>query len=157
MESKTEPIGGEFPIITRNAALKYRIFPIVGTISFLMDENNLFCDRTILYENGGTDLQINPRTFTPSSEEHKHNENQNDQTPGNDATIDLINHVSVSASIQDQYDYIYEREFRKKVLEFLHDGKPKLFKSPTEGNIIVRLTDINCTPNKTLDRMIYDF
>ena len=52
-------------------------------------------------------------------------------------------------------DYTYEKDFRAKVLEFLQDGKPKLFKSPTEGNIIVRLTDISCTPNQTLDRMLY--
>ena len=156
MENKTEPIGGIFPIITRNGALKYRIFPITGTISFLMDDNNLFCDRSIIYGDG-EDLQINPRAFSPSSNEHKHVANYSDDTPDDDPTVDLINHVEVKGAIQDQYDYIYEREFRRAVLEFLHDGKPKLFKSPTEGNIIVRLTDISCTPNKTLDRMIYDF
>ena len=59
--------------------------------------------------------------------------------------------------ISNQYDYIYEREFRNEVIKFLHDGKPKLFKSPTEGNIIVRLMDINLTPNQTLGRMIYSF
>ena len=53
------------------------------------------------------------------------------------------------------YDYTLERDFRELVLEFLKDGKPKLFKSPTEGNIIVRLTDINCSPNQSLDRLIY--
>jgi len=56
-----------------------------------------------------------------------------------------------------KYNYIYEREFRKKVMEFLTNGKPKLFKSPTEGNIIVRLTDINFTPNQTLSRLVYSF
>ena len=56
-----------------------------------------------------------------------------------------------------QYDYIYERDFREKVLEFLQNGEYKLFKSPTEGNIIVRLIDVNCIPNQTLDRMIYSF
>ena len=55
------------------------------------------------------------------------------------------------------YDYIQERDFRMKVLEFLQDGKPKLFKSPTEGNIVVRLMDVNCTPNQSLDRMLYSF
>ena len=54
-----------------------------------------------------------------------------------------------------QYDYTYERDFREKVLQFLQNGKPKLFKSPTEGNVIVRLIDVNCTPEKTLDRMLY--
>ena len=56
-----------------------------------------------------------------------------------------------------KYNYIYEREFRKKVMEFLTNGKPKLFKSPTEGNIIVRITDINFAPNQTLSRLIYSF
>ena len=56
-----------------------------------------------------------------------------------------------------QYDYIYEREFREAVLEFLQDGEYKIFKSPTEGNIIVRLMDVNCVPNQSLGRMIYSF
>ena len=56
-----------------------------------------------------------------------------------------------------QYNYIYERDFREKVLEFLQDGEFKLFKSPTEGNVIVRLMDVNCTPNQSLDRMLYSF
>lgn len=56
-----------------------------------------------------------------------------------------------------QYDYIYEKEFRDAVVEFLYDGKPKLFKSPTEGNILVRLTNVGLTPQQGLDRMIYDF
>lgn len=56
-----------------------------------------------------------------------------------------------------QYDYIYEREFRDKVIEFLLNGKPKIFKSPTEGNIIVRLTDNNLIPNQSLGRMVYSF
>ena len=56
-----------------------------------------------------------------------------------------------------QYDYIYEKEFRDAVIEFLYDGKPKLFKSPTEGNILVRLTNVGLIPQQGLDRMIYDF
>ena len=56
-----------------------------------------------------------------------------------------------------QYDYIYEREFRDLVSDFLHDGKPKLYKSPTEGNVIVRLMDISLTPNEQLSRLVYSF
>ena len=124
MESKTETIGGIYPIITRNAALRYRTFPINGLISFWMDENKLFCDKKIVYND--TDI------------------------------VDLYERYNLNNNIV-QYDYIYERDFRKLVLDFLHDGKPKLFKSPTEGNIIVRLTDINCVPNQSLDRMLYEF
>ena len=56
-----------------------------------------------------------------------------------------------------QYDFNYEREFRQKVSDFLHDGEIKIFKSPTEGNVLVRLSDISMTPNQSLDRMIYSF
>ena len=56
-----------------------------------------------------------------------------------------------------QYDYIYEREFRNLVSNFLYDGKPKLFKSPTEGNILVRITDVSMSPQQGLNRIIYSF
>lgn len=52
-------------------------------------------------------------------------------------------------------NYAKERLFRELVFEFLHKNKYFLFKSPTEGNIIVKLMDINFTPNETLDRLIY--
>lgn len=56
-----------------------------------------------------------------------------------------------------QYDYTFERDFREKVYEFLIDGQPKLFKSPTEGNIIVRLLDVGFNPIQSVGRLIYDF
>lgn len=54
-------------------------------------------------------------------------------------------------------DFVKEKIFRKKIMDFLYDGKVKLFKSPTEGNILVKLTNINFTPNQSLDRLIYSF
>ena len=55
------------------------------------------------------------------------------------------------------YDYKREFDFREKVLAFLQDGKPKLFKSATEGNIIVRLMTVTEQPNQQLNRMIGTF
>ena len=42
-------------------------------------------------------------------------------------------------------------------MNFLYSDQPKLFRSTPEGNILVRLTDVNLTPNQQLGRMIYDF
>ena len=70
--------------------------------------------------------------------------------------VALYENYNLNRNIR-QYDYTYEREFRKKVMEFLNDGKPKLFKSPSEGNIIVRLKDVNLTPNQPTGRLIYSF
>ena len=60
---------------------------------------------------------------------------------------------------QGRIDDIYtkERIFRDTVLEFLTNGKPKLFKSPTEGNVIIRLVDVTCSPEQALGRLIYNF
>lgn len=55
-------------------------------------------------------------------------------------------------------DNLYaERIFREKVIDFLTKDRPLLYKSQTEGNIVVKLMNIQLTPNKTLGRMIYDF
>ena len=50
-----------------------------------------------------------------------------------------------------------EREFKLKVMEWLNDGQPKLFRSPTEGNYIVRLMNISLSPTDTLGRMLHTF
>ena len=70
--------------------------------------------------------------------------------------INLYNNYNEKNDIS-QYDYIYEREFRNLVSDFLHNGKPKLFKSPTEGNIIIRLMDVGMSPKQELSRIIYSF
>jgi len=59
--------------------------------------------------------------------------------------------------INDFNDWTYEREFREKVMDFLYANKVRLFRSATEGNILVKIMDINLTPNSTLGRRIYSF
>lgn len=54
-------------------------------------------------------------------------------------------------------DFIYEKFFRDKVMDFLYEDNVKLFRSPTEGNIIVRLMDTQLQPNQTLGRRIWSF
>lgn len=63
---------------------------------------------------------------------------------------------------QDNYigeynDYIYEKAFRDVVMDFLCKNNIKLFKSTTEGNILVKLMDISFTPNATLENYVYNF
>ena len=52
---------------------------------------------------------------------------------------------------------VKEAQFREAVLDFLYDSKPKIFKSATEGCMIIKLTNVSLTPNKQLGRMIYSF
>ena len=59
--------------------------------------------------------------------------------------------------INENYNYLWERAFRQELVKWLNDGEPKLYRSKTEGLMVVMLTDINLTPNKTLSRRLYDF
>lgn len=59
--------------------------------------------------------------------------------------------------INQQNDRITQRKFREMVMDYLYNDIPKLFRSTPEGNILVRITDVNLTPNQSLGRMIYDF
>ena len=50
-----------------------------------------------------------------------------------------------------------EREYKMEMLSWLNNGQPKVFKSPTEGNFIVRLMNISLTPEDRLGRMLHSF
>lgn len=55
------------------------------------------------------------------------------------------------------YNLFAERTFKLHVLDWLNDGKLKLFKSPTEGNYVVRLMNNSLTPQDPLGRMLHTF
>ena len=63
---------------------------------------------------------------------------------------------SIDTNLTQENSYI-EYLYRQRVEEFLNENKYKLFKSPTEGNFIVYLTNISLQPNTTLNRFLYTF
>lgn len=131
-ESRVETLGSKYPFITRNGNVGYREFPMSGTITHFMDTTEEFAPRAEMFIEDEF-LEVG---FDMSSD-YEAIYRENGLNPNN--------------------NQILEREFREKVIEFMQDGKPKLFKSPTEGCMIVRLMDINLTPNQPLGRLIYDF
>lgn len=54
-------------------------------------------------------------------------------------------------------DYIRERKFREKVMEFLIKDDVKLYRSTTEGNILIKLMDVSFAPKTELGRYLYSF
>lgn len=52
---------------------------------------------------------------------------------------------------------IYERRFKLEVLNWLNNGEVKLFRSPAEGNYLVRLMGVQLSPNDSVSRMIHTF
>lgn len=72
-------------------------------------------------------------------------------------SVELYKDFNIENDISEYNDYTYEREFRKMVSDFLTNDDVKLFRSATEGNILVRLTDVNFSPNTVLGRYIWSF
>lgn len=128
-ETKIETIGSKYPFVRRNGAVNYAEFPISGLISFQMDDTQAFITKQELYLNKNLLKRYD-----------KYNTETMEDWP-----------------ITDANDFVYEKFFRDKVIEFLYDGEIKLFRSPTEGNLLIRLTDISFSPNASLGRMIWSF
>lgn len=126
VESKTTTLGSKFPYIFKNGYVNYKEFPISGLLSLLSDSNGKFKD---IYSQA-KDFQ--KRKTTPGFGENA--------TYGNHLTSENI------------YN---ERQFKTEVLEWLNNGKPKIFRSPTEGNFLVRIMNVSLAPNDTLGRMLH--
>lgn len=73
--------------------------------------------------------------------------------------IDKKNYSSTEYALTDLVsENIYnERQFKLEVMDWLSNGKPKLFRSATEGNYLVRLLNVSLSPNTTLGRMLHSF
>lgn len=69
----------------------------------------------------------------------------------------LHRNIIRSGSTEKTDENIYfERKFRDFVMLWLADGKPKLFRSETEGNMIVMISGASFTPQDKSNRMVYN-
>ena len=130
LEQKTDTIGGRFPFITRNGATWYKEFPLGGLLAQEIDQQHYF---------------VNPFY----GEAHRHATHDDDVFFKDNAFLNYHDFSDTAIAL--------ERNFKLKVLDWLNDGKPKLFKSPYEGNYIVRLMNVSLTPVKELGRMLHSF
>lgn len=67
---------------------------------------------------------------------------------------ELTNTVTTNLTDANLYN---ERLYREKVEKFLTNGEIKLFKSPTEGNLLIYLMQVSLTPEDRLGRLLYSF
>lgn len=67
---------------------------------------------------------------------------------------EIVSEITTNLTSENIYK---ERQFKLDTLAWLTNGKPKLFRSPTEGNYIVRLLNVSLTPNDQLGRMLHTF
>lgn len=129
LEAKMDTIGGQYPFIFRNGNVKYKEFSLSGLLSLQMDDENLF--------------------FNAFNEDYHRTETPNGRT---DFSKQNLKPLDLNAK-----NFADERDFKLEVLEWLNNGKPKLYRSPAEGTYIVRIMNVSMSPNDTLGRMLHTF
>jgi hypothetical protein len=127
-----ETIGSKYPYVVRNANIGYRTFQFGATVTSFMDVDHTFMTDSNMFLVAGAAEDTSVDT---SGDYRAFFETQGMSAEGN---------------------YVQEREFRTKLMEFLYDGKPKVFKSDTEGLIMVKISNITLSPKLELGRTIYD-
>lgn len=133
LETKVDTIGNKHPFIFRNGNVKYKDFPISGLISYFMDEGQNF---------------KNNQNFTLLKNLYRE-KTQNAADENIFQNIPTTNHTSNNIH--------EETKFKLDVLDWLSNGETKLFRSPVEGNYLVRLMNVSLSPNETVGRMLHTF
>lgn len=141
LASKQDTLGDRYPHLVKNGHAHYAEFPISGTISYQMDKDDTFFSTSV----GG--CYFKDELIVPFDKF---------KTEGERGSQVVITSFDIDTNLTEDNVFI-ERKFREKVEEFLNDFDYKLYKSPTEGNIVIGLLNVSMTPNATLGRMIFDF
>ena len=141
-ESQQLTIGSKFPYIKRNNANYFRTFSIGGLISSFIDTSNWYDPHFYNGEFHYNEDEI--QSFTSKTNIYNNSKQ-------------LYDNYNNDNQITEYNDYIYERQFRNKVYEFLYEHDVKLFRSTTQGNILIKLMNISFQPIDTLGRRLYSF
>ncbi len=186
-ESKTDTIGSKYPYFFRNGNVAYKEFPIAGLLSYFIDDSELFIKDAALgleEEQNPREESLYWRKYPLGiHEDNEPYENVNygeDNITYRNMTFEEKARLRIPSDKKyiipswyerrkkdaqrrvrtrnfTGYNMFAERKFKLKVLDWLNDGKLKLFKSPAEGNYIVRLMNNSLSPEDQLGRMIHNF
>lgn len=132
LTSKQDSLGSKYPHLIKNGYAYYAEFPVNGLISLCMDEEHTFFNKDhtgYYYEDK---LVLPPEKYQIDEE---------------DAFDRDLTHNNI----------FVERIFREKAEEFLNNFDYKLYKSPTEGNIVIVLQNVTLTPKQELGRLLFEF
>lgn len=163
---KTDTLGGRYPKFSENAKLNYKQFNLSGLITAESDYNRKFLndleysDEMEIYNitQNGKYLIRNDTVVENFDYDKIYGTYTKDITNNSqDSSIKEATQKNTNHDIYPTENWWWERKFREEVIKWLNNGKPKLFRSMTEGNMIVLFDGITLTPNSQLGRRIWNF
>lgn len=130
-----EPIGATYATVNRFSNLSYRSFTLTGTIASQTDLDGSLGVATRKNQDIPARLADRIKNIYQSKLGYE-------PTAVNNSLL---------------VDTNQERLVKEQAMKILNDGKPKLFKSPTEGLMYVKLSKIQLNPKDNLSRYVADF
>lgn len=131
-----ETIGSAKPFVNRFSNTDYFSFTINGTIASVFDRSKNVVEQ--IEEDKSNTISPEILTIIKNKHQDKYGTSQH--------------HIE-----NNMRHYAFEKEFRDKIVSILSDGQTKLFKSPTEGLMLVKLTNVSLSPIEQLGRVLYTF
>lgn len=158
--TKIDTLGGRYPKFAENAKLNYKQFNLSGLLVAESDYNRKFLndldylDDMTIYDvtQKGNYMVRNDTVMQNFDSEHLNGTYTNNLTNEQQSSQKNTNH-----DIYPTNNWWWERKFREEAVKWLNNGEPKLYRSMTEGNMIVMLDGITLTPNSQLGRRIWNF
>lgn len=135
----TPTLGRAYPFVRRAGKQKYKTFTLGGLISIEAETQDA---------PWGVDSTNN------SGEAGAHTDGRSLLTEADREVLDKIDTMQLST-----YDAraVKEKLYRERILDFLEDGRIKLFKSVQEGNIFIYISGVTLTSDKSSGRNLYSF
>lgn len=173
---KIDTLGSKYPKFAENAKIRYKQFQLTGLLVAEADYNRKFLndldytDDMAAYDNNiGGKYIIRNDTIKESywDENYQNIDNQNVSNGTYTTDISLSDtkirqqkrdtQKNTSHDLYPTENWWWERKFREEAIKWLNDGEPKLYRSMTEGNIIVMIDGVSLTPNSQLGRRVWNF
>lgn len=155
LQNKQDTLGGKYPTITKNGYAYYSEFQVEGLISIEQEITDYVDASGFKFKSGDCFIGADKICFSVYSKDNYFHRADDLDEVGEVFTYQ-INSLENINNLTDDY-YFVERKYREIIIDFLNDGEYKLYKSPTEGNILVVLTDVSLTPKEELGRLVYSF
>lgn len=158
LETKHNTLGRKYPIFMRSGILNFKEFQLTALISYLSDNDFQFVENKELMKYVDESELINT-TWGPLFNE-KGEEIVKEYYKNNNKIYHhlLKEQRTYPKNTNSTYsNFAVEKKYREEVENFLTNGKPKFYKSTTEGGLIIKTSEVSFSPNQQLGRMIGDF
>ena len=149
LETKQNILGRKYPVFMKSGIVNYKEFQIEALLSYLHDEEFHFVTEDEIQK------RVSYKDIIPFDKtvNRENNKMELSTTLGDKKQYSIPYNCNTNSS---NTNFAIEKYYRDQVLDFLTNDQIKLYKSPSEGNMLVKVHTTSLTPEQQLGRMIWN-